>query len=106
MLAADGQADPNGPRPATSRALRIITIDSAPTGSAVAKGGVAQLTQEVPREGARHGVRVNWVRPATILTEPTHRVIPAVWGAQLTAMHSAGRPGTSEERAHCGPVRR
>jgi NAD(P)-dependent dehydrogenase (short-subunit alcohol dehydrogenase family) len=76
----------------------------APTGSAVAKAGVVQLTQEVDRAGARHGVRVNRASPPTILTERAESVIPAERRAQLAAMHSAGRLGTPEDVACAGPV--
>src|SRR6266542_2049982 len=71
----------------------------APTGYAVAKAGVVRLTQEVAREVARHGVRVNCVSPSTIVTERTDRVIPAERRAQLTAMHPLGRLGTPDDVA-------
>ena len=71
----------------------------APTGYAVAKAGVVRLTQEVAKEVARHGVRVNCVSPSTIVTERTDRVIPAERKAQLTAMHPLGRLGTPDDIA-------
>jgi 3-oxoacyl-[acyl-carrier protein] reductase len=72
----------------------------APTGYAVAKAGIVRLTQEVAKEVAGHGVRVNCVSPSTILTERTDRVIPAERRAQLTAMHPLGRLGTPEDVAY------
>src|SRR6266498_675618 len=71
----------------------------APTGYAVAKAGVVRLTQEVAREVARHGVRVNCVSPSTIMTERMQRMIPAERIAQMTAMHPLGRLGTPEDVA-------
>src|SRR6266540_5996438 len=71
----------------------------APTGYAVAKAGVVRLTQEVAKEVARHGVRVNCVSPSTIMTERMQRMIPAERIAQMTAMHPLGRLGTPEDVA-------
>jgi 3-oxoacyl-[acyl-carrier protein] reductase len=71
----------------------------APTGYAVAKAGLVRLTQEVAKEVARNGVRVNCVSPSTVLTERTQAVIPAERRAQLTAMHPLGRLGTPEDVA-------
>jgi len=71
----------------------------APTGYAVAKAGVVRLTQEVAKEVARHGVRVNCVSPSTIVTERTDKMIPAERRAQLTAMHPLGRLGTPDDVA-------
>jgi 3-oxoacyl-[acyl-carrier protein] reductase len=71
----------------------------APTGYAVAKAGVVRLTQEVAKEVAPHGVRVNCVAPSTILTERLAAVIPADRRAQMTALHPLGRLGTPEDVA-------
>jgi 3-oxoacyl-[acyl-carrier protein] reductase len=71
----------------------------APTGYAVAKAGIVRLTQEVAKEVAHNGVRVNCVSPSTILTERTQAMIPAGRRAQLTAMHPLGRLGTPEDVA-------
>jgi 3-oxoacyl-[acyl-carrier protein] reductase len=71
----------------------------APTGYAVAKAGIVRLTQEVAKEVARHGVRVNCVSPSTILTERTQAMIPAERRAQMTAMHPLGRLGTPQDVA-------
>jgi len=84
-----------------STAARLASGDpiGAPTGYAVAKAGVVRLTQEVAKEVARHGVRVNCVSPSTILTERLQTMIPAERRAQMTAMHPLGRLGTPEDVA-------
>ena len=56
--------------------------------------------QEVAKEVARYGVRVNCVSPSTIVTERTDRVIPAGRKAQLTGMHPLGRLGTPDDVAY------
>lgn len=71
----------------------------APTGYAVAKAGVVRLTQQVAKEVAADGVRVNCVSPATIMTERLERMVPADRKAQLTAMYPIGRLGTPEDVA-------
>jgi 3-oxoacyl-[acyl-carrier protein] reductase len=71
----------------------------APTGYAVAKAGVVRLTQEVAREVAPFGVRVNCVAPSTVLTERLESLIPEERRAQMTAMHPLGRLGTPEDVA-------
>lgn len=50
------------------------------------------LTQEVAKEVAADGVRVDCVSPSTILTERLQAVIPTERRAQMTAMHPLGRP--------------
>jgi 3-oxoacyl-[acyl-carrier protein] reductase len=84
-----------------STAARLASGDriGAPTGYAVAKAGVVRLTQEVAKEVAPNGVRVNCVAPSTILTERLRAVIPAERRAQMTAMHPLGRLGTPEDVA-------
>ena len=84
-----------------STAARLASGDriGAPTGYAVAKAGVVRLTREVAKEVAGHGVRVNCVSPATILTERLQARIPADRRAQLTAMYPLGRLGTPEDVA-------
>jgi 3-oxoacyl-[acyl-carrier protein] reductase len=72
----------------------------APTGYAVAKAGVVRLTQEVAKEVAHHGVRVNCVSPSTILTERNQAMIPAERRTQMTAMHPLGRLGTPDDVAY------
>jgi len=72
----------------------------APTGYAVAKAGVVRLTQEVAKEVAPRGVRVNCVAPSTILTKRLQTMIPAERKAQMTAMHPLGRLGTPEDVAN------
>jgi 3-oxoacyl-[acyl-carrier protein] reductase len=58
-----------------------------------------RLTQEVAKEVAGDGVRVNCVSPATIMSERLERMIPADRKAQLTAMYPLGRLGTPEDVA-------
>jgi 3-oxoacyl-[acyl-carrier protein] reductase len=84
-----------------STAARLASGDriGAPTGYAVAKAGVVRLTQEVAKEVAADGVRVNCVSPATILTERLQARIPADRRAQMTAMHPLGRLGTPDDVA-------
>jgi 3-oxoacyl-[acyl-carrier protein] reductase len=71
----------------------------APTGYATAKAGVVRLTQEVAKEVAGHGVRVNCVSPSTILTERLRQMIPEDRKLKMTAMHPLGRLGTPEDVA-------
>src|SRR5919201_2491002 len=71
----------------------------APTGYATAKAGVVRLTQEVAKEVARHGVRVNCVSPSTILTERLQEMILKERREQMTAIHPLGRLGTPEDVA-------
>ena len=84
-----------------STAARLASGDriGAPTGYAVAKAGVVRLTQEVAREVAGRGVRVNCISPSTILTERLQAVIPADRRAQMTALHPLGRLGTPADVA-------
>jgi 3-oxoacyl-[acyl-carrier protein] reductase len=84
-----------------SSAARLASGDrsGAPTGYAVAKAGVVRLTQEVAKEVAGRGVRVNCISPSTILTERLQATIPADRRAQMTALHPLGRLGTSEDVA-------
>lgn len=58
-----------------------------------------RLTQEVAKELARHGVRVNCVWPSTILTDRLQETIPEDRKEQMTAMHPLGRLGTPEDVA-------
>jgi 3-oxoacyl-[acyl-carrier protein] reductase len=84
-----------------STAARLAAGDriGAPTGYAVAKAGIVRLTQEVAKEVAGRGVRVNCVSPSTILTERLQTMIPPDRRAQMTAMHPLGRLGTPEDVA-------
>jgi 3-oxoacyl-[acyl-carrier protein] reductase len=84
-----------------SSAARLASGDrsGAPTGYAVAKAGVVRLTQEVAKEVAGRGVRVNCISPSTILTERLQATIPADRRAQMTALHPLGRLGTPEDVA-------
>ena len=84
-----------------STAARLASGDriGAPTGYAVAKAGVVRLTQEVAKEVAGQGIRVNCVSPSTILTERLQARIPADRREQMTAMYPLGRLGTPEDVA-------
>ena len=84
-----------------STAARLASGEQigAPTGYATAKAGVVRLTQEVAKEVARLGVRINCVSPSTILTERLQRTIPGDRREQMTAMHPLGRLGTPEDVA-------
>jgi 3-oxoacyl-[acyl-carrier protein] reductase len=84
-----------------STAARLVGGEriGAPTGYAAAKAAVVRLTQEVAKEVAPQGVRVNCVSPSTILTERLEEMIPADRRSQMTAMHPLGRLGTPEDVA-------
>ena len=71
----------------------------APTAYATAKSGVVRLTQEVAKEAAPDGVRVNCVSPSTILTERLNEVIPEDRRKQMTLMHPLGRLGVPDDVA-------
>jgi 3-oxoacyl-[acyl-carrier protein] reductase len=71
----------------------------APTAYATAKAGVVRLTQEVAKEAAPYGVRVNCVSPSTILTERLETLIPSERRAQLTGLHPLGRLGVPDDVA-------
>lgn len=91
------------------RAGAIVTISSAaarrpypasPLPYAVAKAGIALLTQEVAAQAGPYNVRVNCIAPETILTEDNLRHIPEAKRTELVAQHPLKRLGTSEDVAN------
>jgi len=86
----------------------IITMSSlagrvpgtgAPAAYSVAKAGVQMLTRQAAVEAAPHGVRVNCLAPATILTERTRQHLTGQVREQLQAQHLLGRLGEPEDVA-------
>lgn len=65
---------------------------------AASKAAVVALTQTTAREGARHGIRANAVRPGLIRTDMTDAIPAESWKHMLDDI-PLGRPGEPEEVA-------
>jgi 3-oxoacyl-[acyl-carrier protein] reductase len=87
----------------------IITIGStagrrpnpqSPIPYAVAKAGIALLTQDVAAQAGPFGIRVNCVAPETIMTEGNEKRIPAELRATLADWHPLKRLGTPQDVAN------
>jgi 3-oxoacyl-[acyl-carrier protein] reductase len=75
-------------------------LDTPTTASyAAAKAGVVMFTRHVAQEVGRHGIRVNCVAPATVLTERIEQITTEERRAELAAMAPLGRLGTPEDVA-------
>ena len=80
-----------------STAARVPT--PAPAPYAAAKAGVVMLSRNLANEVAGHGVRVNSVSPAAILTERTRQHMSEAQQREVAALHPLGRLGTPEDVA-------
>jgi len=87
----------------------IITIGStagrranpqSPIPYAVAKAGIALLTQDVAAQAGPFGIRVNCIAPETIMTEGNKERIPAELRATLADWHPLKRLGTPQDVAN------
>jgi 3-oxoacyl-[acyl-carrier protein] reductase len=87
----------------------IITIGStagrranpqSPIPYAVAKAGIALLTQDVAAQAGPFGIRVNCIAPETIMTEGNKERIPAELQATLADWHPLKRLGTPQDVAN------
>jgi 3-oxoacyl-[acyl-carrier protein] reductase len=76
----------------SSTAARQPTVHS-PGPYAVAKAGVEMLTRKFALEVGPHGVRVNCVAPAAILTERNQRMIPADMQVKMAESYPLRRIG-------------
>lgn len=66
---------------------------------AAAKAGVIQFTRHIAIELGEHGIRVNSIAPATVLSERVERIIDAESRDRIAAMSPLGRIGTPEDCA-------
>lgn len=86
----------------------IITLSSAagrranpmsPIPYGAAKAAIEMLTQHLAIQVGPHGIRVNCIAPATILTERNEQRIPGERRASLVEMHPLRRLGTPDDVA-------
>lgn len=90
----------------TDRGGAIVNIGSIAARSgnvgqgayAASKAGVEALTRVTAREGSRHGVRANAVRPGLIRTDMTAGMSEDWWGSKVETI-PLGRPGEPQEVA-------
>lgn len=66
---------------------------------AAAKAGVIQFTRHIAIELGGHGIRVNSIAPATVLSERVERIMDAEARARVAEMSPLGRIGTPEDCA-------
>lgn len=78
-----------------ARFLDILTTASY----AAAKAGIVMFSRHVAKEVGRHGVRVNCVAPATVLTERVHRLMTTERRREVAALVPLGRMGEPEDVA-------
>ena len=72
----------------------------SPIPYAVAKAGIALLTQDVAAQAGPFGIRVNCIAPETIMTEGNQERIPAELRATLADWHPLKRLGTPDDVAN------
>jgi 3-oxoacyl-[acyl-carrier protein] reductase len=72
----------------------------SPIPYAVAKAGIALLTQDVAAQAGPFGIRVNCIAPETIMTEGNRERIPAELQATLAGWHPLKRLGTPDDVAN------
>lgn len=80
-----------------SSAGRLPSGASAPY--AAAKAGVIMFSRHVANEVGGHGVRVNCLAPAAVLTERVGRLMPEDTQREVAASFPLGRMGTPEDVA-------
>jgi 3-oxoacyl-[acyl-carrier protein] reductase len=78
-----------------ARFLDILTTASY----AAAKAGIVMFSRHVAKEVGQHGVRVNCVAPATVLSERVGRIMPETRQQEVAALAPLGRLGTPEDVA-------
>lgn len=66
---------------------------------AAAKAGVIQFTRHIAIELGAHGIRVNAIAPATVLSERVERIMDEPSRARVAGMSPLGRMGTPEDCA-------
>jgi 3-oxoacyl-[acyl-carrier protein] reductase len=81
-----------------SNAARFLDIQLTAS-YAAAKAGIAMLSRHAALELGPHGVRVNILAPATILTERVKRVMDEERRASIAAMSPLGTLGAPEDPA-------
>jgi 3-oxoacyl-[acyl-carrier protein] reductase len=75
-------------------------LDRLLTASYVAaKAGIVQMTRHIALEVGAHGVRVNAIAPATVLSERVDRIMDDDGRARTAALSPLGRMGTPEDCA-------
>ena len=75
-----------------SNAARFLDIlTTAPY--AAAKAGIVMFSRHVAKEVGPHGVRVNCIAPATVLTDRIRRIMSAERRAEVAALSPLGRMG-------------
>jgi 3-oxoacyl-[acyl-carrier protein] reductase len=71
----------------------------APAPYSAAKAGVLMFSRNLASDVAKHGIRVNCISPAAVLTERMRRQLSQEQQADIAAMHPLGRMGTPEDIA-------
>jgi 3-oxoacyl-[acyl-carrier protein] reductase len=81
-----------------SNAARTLDIPlTAPY--AAAKGGVVVFTRHAAKELGPHGIRVNCIAPATVLSERVDTIMPDATRELVTRLSPLGRIGVPEDAA-------
>jgi 3-oxoacyl-[acyl-carrier protein] reductase len=71
----------------------------APAPYSAAKAGVLMFSRNLANDVAKHGIRVNCISPAAVLTERMRSQLSEEQQADIAAMHPLGRMGTPEDIA-------
>jgi 3-oxoacyl-[acyl-carrier protein] reductase len=71
----------------------------APIAYAAAKAGIVNFSQQVAKEVARHGIRVNCLAPSTVMNERMRAAIPREQQGQMAALYPLGRLGEPQDVA-------
>jgi 3-oxoacyl-[acyl-carrier protein] reductase len=64
-----------------------------PIAYAAAKAGIVNFSQQVAKEVAHHGIRVNCLAPSTVMSERMRAAIPDEQREKMAAMYPLGRLG-------------